>query len=41
MSYDAFASTFSQSRKNLRWGELEYFVEYMQTTFPTPLTRRD
>jgi len=27
MSYDAFASTFSQSRKNLRWGELEYFVE--------------
>ncbi len=30
MSYDAFASTFSQSRKNLRWGEIEYFVEYMK-----------
>ena len=27
MSYDPFASTFSQSRKNLRWGEIEYFVE--------------
>ncbi|MDD5377399.1 MAG: class I SAM-dependent methyltransferase [Candidatus Gracilibacteria bacterium] len=30
MSYDAFASTFSQSRKNLRWGEIGYFVEYMK-----------
>lgn len=30
MSYDAFASTFSQSRKNLRWGEIEYFVECMK-----------
>lgn len=30
MSYNAFASTFSQSRKNLRWGEIEYFIEYMK-----------
>ncbi|MDD2917170.1 MAG: class I SAM-dependent methyltransferase, partial [Candidatus Gracilibacteria bacterium] len=30
MSYDAFASTFSHSRKNLRWGEIEYFVEYIK-----------
>lgn len=30
MSYDAFTSTFSQSRKNLRWEEIEYFVEYMK-----------
>lgn len=30
MSYDAFASTFSQSRKNLRWEEIEYFIEYMR-----------
>lgn len=33
MSYDAFASTFSESRKNLRWGEIEYFVEYMKKNF--------
>ncbi len=30
MSYDAFASTFSNSRKNLKWGEIGYFVEYMK-----------
>lgn len=30
MSYDAFASTFSESRKNLRWGEVDYFVDYMK-----------
>lgn len=30
MSYDAFASTFSESRKNLRWGEIGYFMEYMK-----------
>ena len=30
MSYDNFASTFSHSRKNLKWGEIEYFVEYMK-----------
>lgn len=41
MSYDAFASTFSQSRKNLRWGEIEYFVEYMKNIFPTPMTMGD
>jgi hypothetical protein len=33
MSYDAFASTFSQSRKNLHWGEIEYFIEIMNTQF--------
>ena len=30
MSYDAFASTFSNSRKNLKWGEIGYFVECMK-----------
>lgn len=34
LSYDDFASTFSQSRKNLRWGEIEYFVEYIKNHFP-------
>jgi len=33
MSYDAFAQTFSQSRKNLRWGEIEYFMKYIQEKF--------
>jgi len=33
MSYDAFASTFSASRKNLRWGEIGYFVEYIKKSF--------
>lgn len=30
MSYDAFATTFSESRKNLHWGEIDYFMEYIQ-----------
>lgn len=34
MSYDDFASTFSNSRKNLRWGEIEYFAEYIKNRFP-------
>ncbi len=33
MSYDDFASTFSQSRKNLRWAEIEYFIAYIQEHF--------
>lgn len=27
MSYNAFAETFSNSRKNLHWPELEYIIE--------------
>lgn len=30
MSYDAFAETFSNSRKNLFWPELEYTIEDMR-----------
>lgn len=30
MSYDAFATTFSNSRKNLHWPELEYIIADMQ-----------
>jgi SAM-dependent methyltransferase len=29
MSYDAFATTFSNSRKNLHWPELEYIMADM------------
>jgi ubiquinone/menaquinone biosynthesis C-methylase UbiE len=30
MSYDAFAETFSNSRKNLHWPELEYIIADMK-----------
>ena len=30
MSYDAFATTFSNSRKNLKWPELEYIIDNIQ-----------
>ena len=30
MSYDAFATTFSNSRKNLHWPELEYIITDMK-----------
>jgi trans-aconitate methyltransferase len=30
MSYDAFAITFSNSRKNLYWPELEYIIADMK-----------
>ena len=33
MSYDAFAKTFSVSRENLRWKEIDYFVQYLQNHF--------
>jgi ubiquinone/menaquinone biosynthesis C-methylase UbiE len=26
-NYDAFSSTFAASRKNMRWPEIEYFIE--------------
>jgi 2-polyprenyl-3-methyl-5-hydroxy-6-metoxy-1,4-benzoquinol methylase len=31
MSYDAFAETFSNSRKNLHWPELEYIIADMKS----------
>lgn len=30
VNYDAYASTFSQSRKNLHWGELDAIIEDIQ-----------
>ena len=30
MSYDNFALTFSNSRKNLHWPELEYIIKDLQ-----------
>ncbi len=27
VNYDLFASTFSDSRNNMRWDEIEYFLE--------------
>lgn len=34
LSYDAFASTFSKSRENLRWGEIDYFMDLIGRRFP-------
>ncbi len=31
MSYDSFATTFSNSRKNHPWPELEYIIADMKT----------
>lgn len=33
MSYDAFAETFSHSRKNLHWGEIDYIVDFIKGYF--------
>lgn len=30
VNYDGFAETFSNSRKNLKWQELDYIIEDMQ-----------
>lgn len=42
MSYDAFAETFSHSRKNLHWPEIDYIVEFMRKYFgDTPIALLD
>jgi len=33
MSYDAFAETFSRSRTNLRWSEIDYIVDFLRGYF--------
>lgn len=33
MSYDSFAATFSKSRKNLHWEEIDYLVDFMREYF--------
>ncbi len=37
MSYDAFATTFSNSRKNLHWPELEYIIKDIRTQWYTSI----
>ena len=37
MSYDAFATTFSNSRKNLHWPELEYIIADMMQYTPNSI----
>ncbi len=37
MSYDAFATTFSNSRKNLHWPELKYIIVDMRTQWYTSI----
>lgn len=33
MSYDAFAETFSHSRKNLHWSEIDSLADFMREYF--------
>jgi len=33
MSYDAFAETFSRSRKDLHWSEIDSIVDFMREYF--------
>jgi len=28
-NYDNFAQTFSASRKNMKWEEIDYFMDYL------------
>jgi hypothetical protein len=35
VDYNNFATTFSNSRKNMKWEEIDYFISY----FTTPLTK--
>jgi hypothetical protein len=30
VNYNNFSKTFSQSRKNMKWEEIEYFLETLQ-----------
>lgn len=32
VNYDAFSSTFAESRKNMKWPEIEYFIELLKNT---------
>jgi len=33
VDYNKFAETFSKSRKNLKWPEIEYIIDYINTNF--------
>lgn len=33
VDYNKFAETFSKSRKNLKWLEIDYFIDYINTNF--------
>jgi hypothetical protein len=33
VNYNYFAETFSNSRKNLLWPEIDYFVSYLKSIF--------
>lgn len=41
MDYNNFAKTFSNSRKNMKWEEIEYFLEYLQKNWRNKWTILD
>ena len=32
-NYDNFSKTFSKSRKNMIWPEIEYFINFIKSNF--------
>jgi len=41
VDYNNFAKTFSNSRKNMKWEEIEYFISFLPSPQPSPLSERE
>jgi hypothetical protein len=40
VDYNNFATTFSQSRKNMKWEEIDYFIDFLNNQNSSPARRR-
>ncbi|MFA5916843.1 MAG: class I SAM-dependent methyltransferase [Candidatus Gracilibacteria bacterium] len=40
VDYNNFATTFSQSRKNMKWEEIDYFIDFLKNQNPSPARGR-
>ncbi len=41
VDYNNFAKTFSNSRKNMKWEEIDYFLSFLSSPQPSPLEERE
>lgn len=41
VDYNKFAQTFSKSRKNMKWLEIDYFIDYISANFPQQISMLD
>lgn len=41
VDYNNFAKTFSKSRKNLKWPEIDYFIQYISSNFKSKINILD